>query len=81
MPFITMNAQEFNPNADKVSVKINKHQLGGKDKVRRWAEGGGRSARLLSLIDSILKIEKVSTSFEIPPLLSNLFPSSNRMKS
>lgn len=35
MPFITMNAQEFNPNADKVSVKINKHQLGGKDKVRR----------------------------------------------
>lgn len=32
MPFITINAWEFNLNANKVSVKINKHQLEGRTK-------------------------------------------------
>lgn len=30
MPFITINAWEFNLNANKVSVKINRHQLEGR---------------------------------------------------
>lgn len=55
MPFITINAQEFNPNVNKVSVKINKHQLEGRTKKEgeQKKEGG---VKLSSAFSSLLLI-------------------------
>lgn len=55
MPFITMNAWEFNLNANKASVEINKHQLEGRTK-REGEQKKEREVRLSSSFSSLLLI-------------------------